>query len=111
MTHNTVLRGLAAALLTVALVVPYAHPVYCAMSAHDQAGNAQAVMAVPHPHSASHHSQPCHDKASCGVVSVAPVLASGTMLPTPTALPFDASAATGILIDTPTAPNTPPPRF
>lgn len=110
MTNSPVLRGFAAALLTISLMAQYAHPVYCEMSGHLQDAPNHAAMVSPQHHSAPNQGHACHDGGPCGVVSVAPVLASSAMPPAPTTVAFGTPAARDVLIDNTTAPNTPPPR-
>ena len=111
MTNHAILRGIAAALLTVALVAPYAHPAYCDMSMHVQPIGTQAAVMGTH-HAGSHHAQhaDCHDQTTCGVVSVAPVLAPDTRLPSTTTVALVAMGTGEAFVDSPTSPTTPPPR-
>jgi hypothetical protein len=109
MTNSPILRGFAAALLTVSLA-QYAHPVYCRMSGHMQGPTSQTAMVSAQHHSAPNHSHACHNTGPCGVVPVAPVLAPGTILPVPTTVALGTPAAREVLVDNTTAPNTPPPK-
>ena len=112
MAHQSLLRGFAAVLLATTLMVPYAHPAYCDMGMHVQTAGADAVTLPTHHHAGSHHQQraPCHDQTSCGVVTVAPVLASQVVLPTPTTVAYLAPVPGETFANTPTDPNTPPPK-
>jgi hypothetical protein len=110
MTNSPILRGFAAALLTVSLVAQYADPVYCEMSGHMQSSTNHTAMVSPLQQPAPNQSHVCHDGGPCGIVSVAPVLALGAMLPVPSTVAFGTPAAGGALIDNTIAPKTPPPR-
>jgi hypothetical protein len=112
MTHHPVLHGLAAVVLALTLMVPYAHPVYCDMGMHSQGPGGHVATAAPHHHGGSHHQQrpACHDLTTCGVASVAPVLTAQTGLPTPSTVAYLAPTASDTFVNNPTAPATPPPR-